>query len=170
MTALDLVARHEGWKPQVYCDRCGRGLLKTAAGWQCGCPLVSRMPGNLTVGIGTRVDGPGITQHEARAIASARLDQLGLDLDMDPDFERLDEVRQAAILDMAYNLGVDGVLGFERMWERISDQDWPGASYEVLHSEWARQVPARAAEIAHIILTGEWPLSPAAAAAVTRGL
>jgi lysozyme len=156
MTTLDLVKKHEGFKPQVYCDRCGRGLLKTRVGWQCGCLAKGQTQGNLTVGVGTRVDGPGITELEASQVAIVRIQKIAVALEENETFAGLDEIRQAALCDMAYNLGVDGLLKFTDMWACLEKHDFPGAADAMLHSKWALQVPRRAADCAYIIRDGEW--------------
>jgi lysozyme len=73
------------------------------------------------------------------------------------------EVRQAALVDMAFNLGLRRLAGFRKMLEAIVRGDWQAASDEVLYrvkpepSKWKRQVGRRADRDALMFLTGQWP-------------
>lgn len=63
--------------------------------------------------------------------------------------------RQNVLLNMAYNLGVTGLLAFHRMWTALAEYDYEWAAREMLDSLWARQVGNRAVELAEIMRTGE---------------
>jgi len=56
---------------------------------------------------------------------------------------------------MAYNLGVLGVMGFQRMWAAIYAKDYEEAARQMLNSKWSKQVGRRAVELAKIMRTGE---------------
>src|SRR5690625_4948911 len=71
-----------------------------------------------------------------------------------PFFNALDEVRQDARVNMAYQLGVNGLLGFNRTLNYLQRGDYELAAKEALNSSWAKQTPARAARIAKQIKTG----------------
>jgi lysozyme len=81
-----------------------------------------------------------------------------------PWFNALDEVRQAAITNMAFNLGVQGLLGFPSMIHYLTALNYIGAHDAALDSEWALQlhydptdpVASRPGRIAQQILTGAW--------------
>jgi lysozyme len=61
--------------------------------------------------------------------------------------------RQAVILDMAYNLGISGVLMFKKMWAEIGRAYFRAAADEMLDSKWAKQVGDRADRLASIMAT-----------------
>jgi lysozyme len=71
-------------------------------------------------------------------------------------FQRLDPVRQGSMLNMRFNIGLRGLLGFPSMIHYLSLADWANASAQALNSAWASQVGARATRIAQQILTGAW--------------
>ena len=74
-----------------------------------------------------------------------------------PWFDTLDRVRQAALLNMAYQLGVAGLKGFPKMLAALRDQRWAEAEAQALDSMWAKeQTPARARRVARQLATGEW--------------
>ena len=69
-------------------------------------------------------------------------------------FHRLDDVRQEALVNMAFNLGGPRLAKFKRMLAALEAQDWDQAAAEALDSKWATQVGARAKEIAEQLRTG----------------
>lgn len=77
--------------------------------------------------------------------------------DRKPVIEALDPVRSAAILNMAYQLGVSGVLGFRRMWAAIEEESWMEAALMAEDSKWARQTPNRARRVCRALESGKWP-------------
>ena len=44
---------------------------------------------------------------------------------------------------MAYNLGVDGLLKFKKMWKALEKQDYQTAAEEMKDSKWYHQVGRR---------------------------
>lgn len=72
-----------------------------------------------------------------------------------PEYKSLPDKVKIALLDMAYNIGVPGLLGFKKMWEHLKNGDYEAASYEVLNSQYAKQVPNRAKANADLIRYGK---------------
>lgn len=68
----------------------------------------------------------------------------------------LDEVRQAYVISMAFQLGVAGVLGFPRMLAALASKSWQGAHDEALASKWHKQTPARCERAASAFFSGQW--------------
>lgn len=56
-----------------------------------------------------------------------------------------------AVANMAFQLGVSGVLKFRQMLQGIIDKDYEKAYTEGLRSLWARQTPARARRVMTMI-------------------
>jgi lysozyme len=112
--------------------------------------------GKLTIGVGRNLDDVGL-----------RDDEIDLLLDNDiaatwnavqralPWVDQLDEVRQRVLADMAFNIGVRGLLCFTQMLRACQAGEYAKAAAEMLDSKWARQVPARAARLAKMMATGE---------------
>ena len=67
------------------------------------------------------------------------------------NFDSIALTRQAALLSMAFNLGAPRLGKFPNMRAAIAADDWRLAAAEALDSKWARQLPARAAEIAGLL-------------------
>lgn len=72
-----------------------------------------------------------------------------------PWWARLDDVRRDVLANMAFNLGVDGLLDFKNTLARVKAGDFEGAAEGMLKSLWARQVGERARRLAAMMRTGE---------------
>ena len=68
----------------------------------------------------------------------------------------LDYIRFAALVNMAFQMGVEGLLGFTKTLLHIKRGNWQEAHDAMLDSKWAEQTPKRAQRVAKQILTGEW--------------
>ncbi|MBR1604629.1 MAG: glycoside hydrolase family protein [Alphaproteobacteria bacterium] len=75
-----------------------------------------------------------------------------------PFFSALDDERQYALLDMAFNLGIKGLLKFRRMLKAMREEDWEKAAFECLNSMYAKQTGKRAKRIANTIKTGRFEI------------
>ena len=64
------------------------------------------------------------------------------------------EGRKEVLIEMIFNLGFHGVLGFKRMLKAIEKEDFDLAAREMLDSLWALQVKDRARELADIMREG----------------
>ena len=129
-----------------------------------GCRLHS-YPDPLSGGdpwtIGYGATGPDIgpatiwTQEEADTDLGVRLSVLCDSLDGAlPWWIGLAAPRAAVLVNMAYNLGLNGLLGFPHMLAAAQAGKWAEAHDEMLNSAWARQVPARALRLANQMQTG----------------
>lgn len=66
----------------------------------------------------------------------------------------LDRVRRNVLFNMAFNLGVDGLLGFKNTLEAVRTGRYNQAASGMLNSKWAKQVKGRAVRLAQEMLTG----------------
>ena len=71
-------------------------------------------------------------------------------------FDKFDDERQYALVDMCFQLGARGVAGFKKMLKAMRNNDWETAGKECLNSNYGRQTPTRAKRISHLIATGKW--------------
>ena len=123
--------------------------------------------GALTIGWGHNLDaeplrglGPGSTLSDAEAdnLLRADLARLAAELDLRlPWWRGLGPARSAVLLNMAFNLGPSGLLGFRRMLKAARNRRFDEAAAEMLDSRWAGQVGARACELAALMRTGVFP-------------
>lgn len=116
--------------------------------------------GILTIGIGRNLKTRGITKDEALYLLENDIRAAEQDLRWNVHgFEKLDEVRQAVLIDMVVNMGIGRLMGFTRMLAALAAGNYAGAASEMLESKWAGQVKGRAVSLAEMMRTGEWPVS-----------
>lgn len=115
--------------------------------------------GYITIGVGHLIDarkGGSIPQHISRQLLELDIDQkVGELKNRIHNWNELDDVRQRALANMAFQLGVSGLMGFRNMLRAIYNNDWGRAHDEALNSRWAKQTPNRARRIAMMLLTGD---------------
>ena len=129
------IEQEEGYSPHTY--RCTSGAL--------------------TIGIGYNLDA-GMPFDEAVLLMRHRIDKIRRALlERLEWFPKLNEARQAALLSMAYQMGLSGLLSFKRTLASIAAGDYEQASREMLDSKWARQTPGRAQRTAYMMRYGKFP-------------
>lgn len=79
-----------------------------------------------------------------------------------PWYIRLSDPRQAVLIEMCFQMGLQGLLGFTNALAAMRDERWHDAAGHMLASKWALQTPARAQRMARQIETGEWQITRAA--------
>lgn len=117
--------------------------------------------GYLTIGVGRLIDdrkpGSGLRSHEIDYLLqndiNDRIDQLMRRL---PWFQDLDDARKGVLLNMSFQMGVDGLLGFKNTLAMVEKGDYRKASEGMLNSLWAKQTPERAKRMSDQMKTGEW--------------
>lgn len=112
--------------------------------------------GHITVGIGRNLSDRGISTTEAFYLLDDDIIYFSGKLSYSLKFfSTLDENRQIALIDMCFNLGLNGFLAFTQMMLALEAKDYGRAADEMLDSKWATQVGERATTLANIIRTGE---------------
>lgn len=117
--------------------------------------------GYKTIGVGRLVDsrkpGAGLRPVEIDFLLQNdiddRIEQLTRRL---PWFQNLDDARKGVLLNMAFQLGVDGLLGFKNTLAMVEAGKYANAAQGMLQSKWASQTPARAERMALQMETGQW--------------
>lgn len=116
--------------------------------------------GYWTIGVGRLIDkrrGGGITAEESAYLLNNDIDKrLAALRSRLPWFDSLDEARQGVLLNMAFQMGVDGLLGFHTTIGMVKAGDYAGAADNMLNSLWAKQTPDRAKRLSDQMRTGEW--------------
>lgn len=135
MTPLEQITRDEGYRQYPYKDTLGV----------------------LTVGIGRNLDRVGISREEAGVMAENDINRCIAGLRQALDFfDGLSGPRQGVLINMAFQMGVRGLLKFTDTLARIERGDFEGAAKAMLNSEWARQTPLRAQRLAEQMRTDIW--------------
>jgi lysozyme len=129
----------EGEKPCVYRDSLGL--------W--------------TIGVGRLVD----PSHPKAGLRSDEITYL-LNNDIDdridaltralPWFQNIDDARKGVLLNMAFQIGTDGLLEFKNTLALIRDGKYADAAAAMLQSKWAHQTPARAERLSDQMKDGQW--------------
>jgi lysozyme len=73
-----------------------------------------------------------------------------------PWSDGLDEPRRGVLLNMAFNLGIYGLLKFKNTLAMVRVGDYAGAARGMLASLWASQVGPRATRLAQQMQQGVW--------------
>lgn len=115
-----------------------------------------------TIGFGCT--GPGIkqgvswTMDQACAARDAKIADTEAFLDKaTPWWRQLSDVRQDVLVQMGYQLGVGGMLGFHRflsdLQDALSSDNYAPAAFEMGNSRWAKQTTGREKRMATQLLT-----------------
>ena len=112
--------------------------------------------GYLTIGYGRNIEHIGITKDEAEYLLEGDINKAVAHASAYEWFYNLNDPRQAAIVDMIFNLGAHGFAGFKKAINALEHRDYNVAAEEILDSRYATQVGRRAMTIARMIKTGEW--------------
>jgi lysozyme len=111
--------------------------------------------GKLTIGIGRNLDDKGITQAEAELLARNDIASVIAELDRRiPWWKTLDDVRQRVLVNMGFNLGVDGLMAFKNTLAAVQAGRYLDAAQGMMASKWAKQVGHRAERLALMMRDG----------------
>lgn len=131
----DMLVDHEGMRRKPY--RCTAG--------------------KLTIGVGRNLDDRGISPDEAMYMLTNDIRDSRRELSAAFSwFDKLDEVRQAVLIDMCVNLGLSRLQGFRNTLALIGVGKYEAAAQEMLNSKWAEQVGRRAQRLSRMMATGRW--------------
>lgn len=133
MTLIEQLLLHEGIRLKPYKDTVGK----------------------LTVGVGRNLADKGLTKDEALYLLTNDIADATAECRRYIEFfDTLDEVRQRVLIDMAFNMGIHGVLGFKTTLGHIAAGRYDAAAESMLQSKWATQVGRRAHRLAQWMKTG----------------
>lgn len=133
---IEQLKRHEGLVLNAYTDHLGF--------W--------------TIGYGRLIDkrrGGGISEEEAEMLLRNDVARVTKEVERRLPWVRgLSDTRYQALCNMAFQMGVSGLLGFRNMLAAMEQGQFDRAAQEALDSRWAKQTPTRAAEVAKMIRSG----------------
>ena len=105
--------------------------------------------GKLTIGYGRNLVDRGISKQEAEMLLINEIKDIKARLTLVLKwFSDLDPIRQDCLVNMAYNMGVSGLLRWKKTLEDIKERRYKDASQKMRESLWAGQVGKRALELA----------------------
>ena len=111
--------------------------------------------GKLTIGYGRNIEDNGITESEAEMLLNNDIQNCYSECSKLTCWNKLNEARQAVLVDMCFNLGISRLKGFKKMLAALEVGAYYRASAEMLDSKWAKDVKTRATKLAAIIKKGE---------------
>ncbi|MCI0560948.1 MAG: glycoside hydrolase family protein [Nitrososphaera sp.] len=127
------LVRHEGLRLKPYKDTVGK----------------------LTIGVGRNLTDKGISLREAHVLLENDIDEVVTSLNARlPWIVSLAPSRRDVLYNMAFNLGVAGLLKFKVTLANVKNGEYKLAAVNMLKSKWASQVGRRAEELAQQMRTG----------------
>lgn len=142
---------HEGYREMPY--KCSKGFLTIGVG--------RNLKTNPLTEEEKKVCGDymhGITKNMAFYLLRNDIAKAKRECEKNiPFFNSLDKERRYCLIDMCFQLGIGGLLGFKRMLKAMGVKNWEKAHDECLDSDYARyDTPTRAQRIAKTIRTGRF--------------
>jgi lysozyme len=147
---IEQLMRHEGYRDKVY--KCPAGKDTIGYGYN-----LEANPENISDRVIEQLYKKGITRDFAKELLMLCLKHLEHDLrDRLSWMGKLNGARQAVLINMAYNLGVEGLLKFRMTLRHIELQNWEGAELCLRASLWHKQVGKRALELERQLVLGKY--------------
>jgi lysozyme len=132
----NLLIRHEGKRSMPY--RCTMG--------------------RLTIGVGHNLEARPLSDLVQMMILDEDIDwTLKACVDAFAWFNSVDMVRQDVVVDMAFQIGIEGLKEFKNFCAAMSAQNYEKAAEEMMSSRWAKQTPNRALELQTMMRSGKYP-------------
>lgn len=145
MSLLKRILRHEGFSEYPYIDPVAkRGIPPNEL-----AVIEKHWPAlHTTLGHGITY----LTKAESREIVKGRISELEQDLAMRISFfYDLPREVQDVLVEMAYQMGVSGVMRFRKTINALQHDDYGTAAAEMLNSRWYAQTPERAKSLARVV-------------------
>ena len=142
---LAQLERHEGRKLEAY--KCTAGVLTVGIGHNC---LAWPVKGVTKV-------GDRISPEKCQELFCLDVGRVEVMLENSlPWVKQLNSARYAVLLNMAFNLGIAGLLSFKLTLEHVRKSEYTQAAAAMLQSKWAEQVKGRAKELSKQMESGAW--------------
>ena len=137
MNLIDRLIKYEGLELFPYSDITGKRLY---------------IEGNISIGCGRNLEHKGISKEEALFMLQNDIDDCNDDLKkIFPKWLEFSGGRRVALRDVRFQHGGRGFRLFKKMIKAILRDDWNGASFELLESQYARKHVRRANDNAELL-------------------
>lgn len=111
--------------------------------------------GKQTIGVGRNLEDVGLSDDEIDYLLQNDIKRVCADLDRSiPWWRQMTDRRQQAVANLAFNLGITGLMTFKRTLACMRSGDYARAAENVLKSKYATQVGKRAQRVAQMIREG----------------
>lgn len=112
--------------------------------------------GKITGGIGRNLSDRAFSEDEIALMLKNDIAIIERDLDSNlPWWRGMCDARQNVLANMAFNVGINRLLGFKNALSAMQNAKYDKAADELLDSDWARQVSNRAMRLAAVMRKGE---------------
>lgn len=114
----------------------------------------------ITVGVGRNIDengGIGLSDDEIDYLLENDIKRCKQELISLSWFTDLDSVRQDALVNLCFNLGLTRLMDFKNAMAAMAEGNYERAADEFYDSRWAKQVKSRADEVCEMVRTGRYP-------------
>lgn len=113
--------------------------------------------GKWTIGVGRNIEDRGLRDDEIDLMLSNDIDEaVGIARALIPNFDKLDDVRQEVVANMALNLGMTRLSGFKQFLAALMRNDYQRATAEMMDSKWYDQVGDRGKRLAYAMREGRF--------------
>jgi len=130
MNLIDSIKKHEGFRNRVYNDS----------------------EGNLTIGYGFAIKDLRLDEDIASIILERKLANTTVRCyESFWWFREMPQTVQDVIVEMIYQIGLNGFMQFVKTIELLKKKEWEKAGKEMLDSKWAKQTPRRARDLAETL-------------------
>ena len=158
MNIFGMLRIDEGCKLTIYKD--------TEGYWTVGIGQLLTKDPSLEVAkreldklVGRKANGV-ITQAEAETLFTKAVQKATTGIlsnaVLKPVYDSLDSIRQAALINMVFQMGVAGVASFENSMKLLKAKNWSQAAINLAQSRWYKQTPNRAKRVIETFKTGTW--------------
>tara|TARA_A100001015_G_scaffold230819_1_gene261199 strand:+ start:37 stop:477 length:441 start_codon:yes stop_codon:yes gene_type:complete len=135
----DAVKLSEGFRNKIYSDTEGFDTI----GW-----------GHKVVSTDNFIAGKEYTEEELQEVFDKDLSKAisqAKQLMIENGIDDLPEKAQHVLSEMCFQLGKSGVSKFRMMWKSLQEDNFIGASYEMLDSRWNKQTPNRCKKLSEVM-------------------
>jgi lysozyme len=116
--------------------------------------------GYFTIGVGRLIDkrkGGGITPEESAYLLNNDIQRKTAEVFKAlPWVKDLDQIRLNVLINMAFQMGTEGLLAFKTTLSLVQGGNYDKAAENMILSKWHTQTPARCERLAKQMRTGVW--------------
>ncbi|MBU2839984.1 glycoside hydrolase family protein, partial [Acidithiobacillus thiooxidans] len=143
----DQLERQESYRRFVYDDATGQEIVPGYT-----------VQGNPTIGYGRDLMTEGISKEEAMVLLRHDIDRAWREVTSHLPWaeSQLSVIRFAVLVNMAFNMGLQGLLGFTQMLSALQAGNYEQAAKAMLDSLWYQQTEGRAQALAEQMRTNRW--------------
>lgn len=116
--------------------------------------------GKITIGVGWNLTDNGLPDDIIEDLLDRSIRTATKESEKIPVYFKLNPARKCVLIEMVFNIGLHGVLGFRNTLEMMGRGDFVSAADNMLKSKWAEQVGNRAIELAQVMRDGEIKNAP----------